>query len=313
MAAAFLTTVLFSLSAVFGHRTAKLIGGTETNFWRLVFAGSLLAIYAFGFGGGLASAAVPVFVISGVVGFGFGDATYFQALTRIGPRLSVMMVLCLSSPLAAVIEWLWLGTALTRSEMLCGLTILAGVGIALAPREHLHLARRTLVVGILFGLVAALCQAGGAVLSRKAFAVARGAAENIDGITAAFQRILGGLVVMAVLLLVVKRRALATLLMDEYAPANVELPDRKARWRQALPWLLLNGLAGPALGVSCFQWALKTTPTGVVLPIVATTPIVIIPFARYLEGDRPTWRSLAGGLLAVVGAVALAVMTGPPR
>ena len=36
------------------------------------------------------------------------------------------------------------------------------------------------------------------------------------------------------------------------------------RWRRATPWILFNGLVGPALGVSCFQWALKIAPTGVV-------------------------------------------------
>ena len=70
--------------------------------------------------------------------------------------------------------------------------------------------------------------------------------------------------------------------------------------------MLANGLAGPALGVSCYQWALRSTPTGIVLPIVAITPLVIIPFSYHLEGERPTLRSIAGGLLAVTGAAALA-------
>jgi len=43
-----------------------------------------------------------------------------------------------------------------------------------------------------------------------------------------------------------------------------------------------------------------------VLPIVAITPLVIIPFSTYLEGERPTVRSLVGGVIAVAGAVALA-------
>jgi drug/metabolite transporter (DMT)-like permease len=73
--------------------------------------------------------------------------------------------------------------------------------------------------------------------------------------------------------------------------------------------VLFNGLAGPALGVSCYQWALKTTPTGVVLPIVALTPIVIIPFSYRVEGERPGNRSLLGGALAVAGAAALAWVT----
>ena len=65
--------------------------------------------------------------------------------------------------------------------------------------------------------------------------------------------------------------------------------------------------------MSCYQWALKTTPTGVVLPIVAITPLVIIPFSYHLEGERPTFRSLAGGALAVMGAAALAWVVNHPR
>ena len=48
-----------------------------------------------------------------------------------------------------------------------------------------------------------------------------------------------------------------------------------------------------------------TEKSGVVLPIVALTPLVIIPFSRYVEGERPTLRSLAGGVVAVVGVVVL--------
>src|SRR5439155_1193267 len=69
---------------------------------------------------------------------------------------------------------------------------------------------------------------------------------------------------------------------------------------------LANGLSHPALRVSCYQWAFKPTPTGVVPPIVALTPMVIIPFARYDEGERPSWRSVIGGAVAVSGAAALA-------
>jgi len=46
--------------------------------------------------------------------------------------------------------------------------------------------------------------------------------------------------------------------------------------------------------------------TGIVLAIVATTPLVVIPFTMLLDGERPTARSLAGGAVAVLGAAALA-------
>src|SRR6185503_15975665 len=86
-------------------------------------------------------------------------------------------------------------------------------------------------------------------------------------------------------------------------------PGRETPASRAWPWVLLNGLTGPALGVSCYQWALKTTSSGVVLPIVAITPIVIIPFSYRMEGERPSLRSIMGGALAVAGAAALAWAT----
>ncbi len=266
-----------------------MLGGNTANFWRLCFAAALLAIYAHAFGAGVGGSAFWIFFISGCIGFGLGDAALFQALPRIGSRLSVLMTLCLSSPIAALAEWLWLGTTLTGAEIACGLLVLTGVAIALAPAgrgESDHA-----ITGMMFGFAAALCQAIGAVLSRKGFALGTAVGENIDGITAAYQRILGGVLVTAAFLAVTWR-------------GDHPVKDR---WRQAWPWVLLNGLSGPALGVSCYQWALKNAPTGIVLPIVAITPIVIIPFSRYIEGERPSARSLAGGIVAVVGAVLLAL------
>ena len=313
MLAAFLTTVLFSISATCGNRTAKLLGGTEANFWRLSFAACLLALYAMNWGGGLAGSAFPMFLLSGCIGFGIGDMALFQALPRLGSRLSVMLTLCLSSPIAALIEWLWLGTVLSSAEVFCALVILGGVALALAPGGKLPVPRGQLSWGVAFGLLASLCQALGAVLSRKAFSSAGLMGENIDGITAAFQRILGGVAVGAILLLVVKRGSIRETLLPGQTDRGSDDARIPNRWRKAWLLVMINALAGPALGVSCYQWALKTTPTGVVLPIVAITPLVIIPFSFYLEGERPTRRSLLGGAVAVLGAAALAWATSHPK
>ena len=313
MLAAFLTTILFSISAVCGNRTAKLLGGTEANFWRLCIATVVLAVFSHVWGGGVSGSAFLIFVVSGCIGFGVGDMALFQALPRLGSRLSVMMTLCLSSPIAALLEWVWLRTELSLAEILCGMLILAGVGLALAPGKGAVPEQGTLSIGAAFGLLAAICQALGAVMSRKAFAVAAAMGENIDGVTAAYQRILGGVGIGVVFLLLVKRREIGMVLGLETDGAAVTGSDRRRRWKAAAGWLLANGLAGPALGVSCYQWALKTTPTGIVLPIVAITPLVIIPFSYHLEGERPTARSLVGGGLAVAGAAALAWLSGHPK
>jgi drug/metabolite transporter (DMT)-like permease len=277
-----------------------LIGGTEANFWRIAFATVVLGIWAFVFGKGLSGSAFPTFLMSGVVGIGLGDVAYFQALPWLGPRLSLLLVQCLTAPFAALMEWGWLGTTLTGRQILFGLTILAGVGLALTPGEHLNLTRRQLTVGTLSAVLAAVGGAGGAVLSRKAYAILQANGEQIDGITAGFQRVIGGLFLAGLALLIVKRSALRLQLSaQESATATAE------KWRAVWFWILLNSLAGQTLGVSCMLWALETTPTGVVLPIIAMSPIAVIPLAWIFEGERPTIHSLLGGAIAVAGVIGL--------
>ena len=73
-------------------------------------------------------------------------------------------------------------------------------------------------------------------------------------------------------------------------------------------WIFAHAMAGPVLGMGTLQIALATTPSGIVLPITACAPLAVIPLAYWFEGERPTKRSLAGGALAVIGAVALTLV-----
>lgn len=41
------------------------------------------------------------------------------------------------------------------------------------------------------------------------------------------------------------------------------------------------------------------------LPIAATAPLLAMPIAYWLEGDRPSRRAVTGGIIAVAGCVAL--------
>ena len=302
--AALLCTLLFSISITCGHRSAKLIGGTEANFWRLTLAALLLGAWAYVFGIGVSGAAFPLFFVSGAVGIGIGDVAFFQTLPRLGSRLTSLLIGCMSASLAALIEWVWLGTTLSVTQMLWGLFTVCGVGLALMPSEQLHRARRDLWVGTLFSVLASFCGAAGGVLSRRAYEVAHASSEHIDGGNAGFQRALGGLLLSGICLLVVKRRAFR---VQAHAPHELVVAASKKKWRGVWPWVLVNGFAGQTLGVSSMQWALESTPAGIVFAILAITPIVILPFAFVLEGERPTVRSLVGGAIAVGGVIALAL------
>ena len=299
---AFLAALFFALSATCAHRTARLVGGFAANCARLWLAGALLALWAHLYGRGLHGAGLVVFVWSGVVGFGMGDLAMFAAFPLLGPRLTALMVQCLAAPTAALVEWLWLGTRLDARQLMCGAVILVGVGIAVAPERLIEdtaaMARRPHAArersrGLFYGCVAALGQGGGAVISRKAFALSQAGGLTIDGGTAAYQRALGGLIVVT-----------AAYLLSRHRHRGAE--SSALRWKQASPWIVANSLTGAVLGVSCYQWALGTTASAIVLPIVALTPLLVIPFAYLLEHERPSTRSLCGGVLAVAAAAVLA-------
>lgn len=326
MQASFLATLLFSISAVSARRSVAHLGSITANVARLALAALLLGLWAHTAGDGLSGTAAWVFFLSGVIGFGFGDIALFHALPRLGSRLSILFTQCLAVPIAIPVEWLWLGTDLAISTMAFSAVVLAGILVALLPRKlpegvgcGQESAARTRMLGILFGIGSAAGQGLGAVVSRKAYGMAHTAGEFPDGMTAAYQRILGGLLIAALFYLLLRRRESATRPSAAAAGGNPPLltaaeslasTGRKSGPKRLRPAILLliaiNALSGPVLGVSAYQWALGTTPSGVVLSIVALTPITVIPLAFLLEGDRPTTRSLVGGLIAVTGAIGLA-------
>jgi drug/metabolite transporter (DMT)-like permease len=311
MIGAFGTTLFFACNAIFANRSAKMLGSTPANFWRLLLAALILGGWAHLAGLGLGGVALNWFLVSGVVGFGLGGVAMFQALPRVGSNLAMLIVQCGSAVVAAGGEWIWLGAKLTSLQVGFILVALVGVAIGLLPRSLPNVPKRVLRVGVAWAVFSAIGQGLGAVLSRKAFMLSRAAHESLDPATTAYQRALGGLLVAAVAVLI-GRLIHSRMKPDELerlkrVGVNALHPMNSARPPAAWPWVVANALAGPVLGVTCFQWALSTTKAGIVQSIVATSPLATIPFAAWLEGGWPRPAYYGGALLAVVGVAGLYV------
>ena len=289
MIGALATTLFFALTPVFAHRAAQLLGALQANFVRLCVAAVLLGAWAHLAGRGLSGAALGWFFAGGVVGFGLGGVAMFQSLPRLGSSVSTLIVQCLSAVVAAVVEWVWLGTKLSPAQLGFAAVTLTGVAIGLLPRSMPRVSPALWRAGLLWAMLSAAGQGAGAVISRKAFAVAAAARERIDPGTAAYQRVLGGLIVAGVVLAFWGLRP---------RPAH---PDGRRAW----PWVGANALTGPVFGVTCYQWALRSTPAGIVQPIVAAAPLLTIPFAAWLEGTRPRGLYYVGAVLAAAGVSGL--------
>ena len=293
MLGALATTLLFAITPVFANRAAGFLGSTRANFWRLFVATLLLGAWAHLWGTGTGGHAFGWFAAGGMVGFGMGGLAMFQALPRIGSNLSTLIVQCGSAVAAAGVEWAWLGTRLSAVQVSCAALTICGVTIGLLPRSLPRVSPAQWTTGLTWSAVSALAQGVGAVMSRKAFAVAGTWHDKIDPGTAAYQRAIGGIAVALLALVAV------SLLRRE--PATEP--------RRAPLWVVANALTGPVLGVTCFQWALRTAPAGVVQPIVAAAPLLTIPFAAWLENHRPARLYYVGAALGAIGVTGL-VLTG---
>ena len=63
----------------------------------------------------------------------------------------------------------------------------------------------------------------------------------------------------------------------------------------------LTALIGLLLGMTLFLYALQGSQTGIIATLSATSPVIILPLLWLRTGQRPSGKSWAGALLAVLG------------
>jgi len=77
------------------------------------------------------------------------------------------------------------------------------------------------------------------------------------------------------------------------------------RDRVALRQAAFGAVLGPFLGVSMSLIAVQRTHAGVAASIMATTPLLVIPLAAWIDREKIRWPDLAGAVLAIAGVALL--------
>lgn len=303
MLPAVLTAVLFGITAVCATQAAGLLGPSRANMARLVVALVLLGSWSHVFALGLGGGQLPRFLLAGAIGFGIGGWCMFQALDRIGSTLGLLLVECAAALSAATMGWLVLGASLEPWQVLCAGAILLGIIIALAPRSRPAMPARLLAAGIVFTLMAANAQAVSWTISKAAFTALQADGLAFSPLNAAYQRMIGGLLVAFPLALLMVRRE---------AGKRAPLSTRHDRHRSVF-WVMANALAGPVFGVTCMLWAIREVHNpGLVQSVAATATFFSIPFARRLENRVFTPRYFLGALLSLAGMAGLLLFSSSP-
>jgi drug/metabolite transporter (DMT)-like permease len=66
-----------------------------------------------------------------------------------------------------------------------------------------------------------------------------------------------------------------------------------------------GAFVGTVVGISMCMLALQNCHVGVVTTILATIPVMILPFSAYLYSDRVSLRAIGGAIVAAAGVALL--------
>ncbi|MDI9638650.1 DMT family transporter [Geitlerinema splendidum] len=235
--------------------------------------------------------AIALLLASGALGIGIGDTFFLSAINTIGPRRTLILE-ALSPPLAATLAFVFLQEQLDW-ESLFGifLTVAGVIWVVSEGMAQPLLQTSTPLRGIGFGLLSALGQAGGAVLSRAALST-----TTISPLWSSLFRLLAGLAAIALILLFQQPQ------QNGFKP--LYSPERSHSGKSLLGTIALTAFFSTFLGIWLQQTAFKYAKVGVAQSLLATSPLFAIPLARF-SGERVSLRAILGAAIAIVGILLL--------
>jgi len=288
--AALAGALLWAVASILYRRAGEQIAPRELNLLKGLLGAALLALTAWALRTPFPAAqpwAIWLLLLSGALGIGLGDTAYFQALNDLGARRALLIEV-LAPPAAALIAWAALGEALGAAAWAGIALTAAGVAWVVTERsEEMPGTSRPAhqVRGIAAGLVAALAQAGGAVLSRAALD-----GTQVSPLWSAVLRLAAGVAVLLVWLAAARR------------PLGGLRPDsgRRRLWATVAGAILL----GTYLALWLQQVSLQRVPAGIAQTLFATSPLFVLPLAAW-SGEHVSPRAVLGALVALAGVALL--------
>ncbi len=288
------TSVMWTFTSILFTLSSQQVGTAIVNRTRLLFAAVFVAIMHTVVQGQIVPMGVEPFrwgwlAFSGVVGFAIGDGLLFEAFVRIGPRLT-MLLMALAPVFSTVMGWTLLHESPGAHELLGILLAVGGVALVILERQPGHdndapVFTRHYLLGILFGLGAALGQASGLVASKL------GLRGDFPALSGTLMRLLAA--TLAIWLLAVFRREAAS-----------NFGKLRANPRALLA--IAGGAAiGPSLGVWLSLVAVQRAPLGIASTLMSLSPIILLPISRVMYRERIGARAIAGTLVAVAGTAIL--------
>lgn len=297
-----LAAVFWTGSTLAFTAAGRRVGSLAVNITRILIAMVLLSIWYSLRSGHL----VPVdatlhnwlwLLLSGFVGFFLGDLCLFRAYLVIGPRLSTLLM-ALAPPVAAIAGWIWLDERLTAIQLLGMFVTLCGVAWVVMERPSQEGKSRTHVplYGLLLGFLGAAGQGVGLVLGKVGMQLPEAqqltGLETFDPIAATLIRSYAGAAGFLALIFLRNRQGQVL---------------HALRDKRGLICIMIGAVVGPTVGVALLLRSVQLIPSGVAQTLVATVPVMILPFLILIYKEKVSWRAGIGAVIAVSGVAILSV------
>ncbi len=288
------TSVAWSFTSVFFTIAGRRVGSPIVNRTRLLLAVIFVTITHRLMEGQFFPLGAEPFRwgwlgLSGIIGYVIGDSFLFQAFVMLGPRLS-MLLLALAPVFSTVLAWVLLGETLSALELLGIALAVGGVVLVVADRRNGSTAARPITsrqyaLGVLFGLGAALGQAGGLLASKL-------------GLVGGFSPLSGNLIRLIT--------AAAAIWIIALLGGQMRTTITRLRAEpHALGAITGGAIAGPFVGVWLSLIAIQHAPLGIAATLMSLTPVILLPIGRLFFGERITWRAIMGTVIAFAGTALL--------
>lgn len=295
-------SLFWALCSLAFAAAGKRVGAASVNFVRIqiaVVALTLLhrSIQGYWWPEGVSERQLTMLAVSGVIGLSIADLLLFHCMTVLGPRLGTLLM-ATAPAMALGIDVTVFGNAVNMSSVLGLVAVIGGLALVLFDRRGREAwgtppTPRGVVIAVVFGLIAAVGQATGLILTDLGLTAAEGTDEQrLPPLSATWIRMVSAAIGMAVGAVVL---------------GKVGVCLRACGNRAALRLTAIGAVFGPILGVWMLSEALNLTAPWVVATLSSLAPIFMIPVAWIGYGSKPTARGLIGTLLAVAGGVAIAL------
>ena len=228
---------------------------------------------------------IGLLALSGIIGFVFGDTYYFRSLVILGAGRAALIA-SLAPVFTAALGIPILGERLGRTALLGMALTLGGVAWVVATRQRTtsnHIEGSALT-GVLAGVLGALGQAGGYVISKLALR------DGLDPLSATSVRI--GAAVIGVWVLAAFGR-------------SVRRSLQALKNARATAFMAGGAFAGPFLGVILSLTALKHTQAGIAASITAIYPVLTLLLSNRFHDERLDAKILFGAVIAILGVAVL--------